>query len=589
VLLAVAVVWPLVGIDVPSLRRDLAWAAAGLSNWGTIAAGGDYWARFGEPSPVTHFWSLAIEQQFYLVWPLVLVAVIAVTRSVRAAVGWLSVVGAIGSIVLMNAMFDPLDPTATYMNTFARAHTLLIGAAAAAATVVLADGRLRFGRVARRVAPIGVVVALSIVLASSAQSTWLFSWGFPVFAVAMAVVVVAVADGAAETLMAARPMTWLADRSYGLYLWHWPVFLLLSESRLGVDDSWPTMALFDAARVAVAVALADASYRWIETPIRRRRRLAGWHAPVAAGASLGLLVLLLVAVVPPPATDADTSVVTLPPPVITATAEPSSPPPTPSTSPSTSTSTDVTESTGAPDTSTAAPPSSATVAVEPGKPLRVLVTGDSMAVHLSDALIAYAAARPDALVAGSAAFGGCGLSAASDGRLHEFTNTNGERELLDIGGCVAQWNSIPPRVTDEAIDVVLVDIGPWDALDIHLDDGRVVSVGDDVGRQLVAGAYRDFAARVEAAGAGVVWVTPADTQLGWGEFDDPVNDPARWDAIRDIIDELGVVQVDLPAWLADEGLDGPSGRPDGVHLAPGLNERFVEEAVAPSLIALRVG
>jgi hypothetical protein len=302
---------------------------------------------------------------------------------------------------------------------------------------------------------------------------------------------------------------------------------------------------------------------------------------------LGLLGLLLVAVVPPPETNADTSVVTLPPPAVTVpdTAEP----PLPPSSPPTSLPVEVTDSTSSPSASTAAPPSSATVTPEPGRPLRVLVTGDSMAVHLSDALIAYAAARPDALVAGSAAFGGCGLSAASDGRLHEFTNTNGERELLDIGGCVAQWNSIPPRVTDEAIDVVLVDIGPWDALDIHLDDGRVVSVGDDVGRQLVAEAYRDFAARVEAAGAAVVWVTPADTQLGWGEFDDPVNDPARWDAIRDIIDELGVVQVDLPAWLADEGLDGPSGRPDGVHLAPGLNERFVEEAVAPSLIALRVG
>jgi hypothetical protein len=210
-----------------------------------------------------------------------------------------------------------------------------------------------------------------------------------------------------------------------------------------------------------------------------------------------------------------------------------------------------------------------------------------MAVHLSEAMLEYAATRPAELVAGSAAFGGCGLTAATDGRLHEFSNSTGERELLDMSGCVPQWSSIPGRVRDEAIDVVLVSIGPWDLVDIHLVDGRVVSVGDEVGRQLVATAYGDFAAQAEAAGAMVVWVVHADAQHGWGEFEDPVNDPARWDAVRRIIAELDVVEVDLGGWLAAQGLEGPDGRPDGVHLAPGLNERFVAEAVAPTLADIR--
>ena len=577
VLFAIAVVWPLAGIVVPSLRRDIAWAAVGLSNWGTISEGGDYWARFGEPSPVTHFWSLAIEQQFYLVWPLVLLAIIASTRSVRHAVAWLSVAGAAGSIALMNVMFDPTDPTATYMNTFARAHTLLIGAAAGALTSVLADGSLRFGRAARRLAPIGAVVALAIMLASSERSTWLFSWGFPLFAIAMVVVVVAVADGAGEATMGSRPMKWVGDRSYGLYLWHWPVFLLLSASRVGIAESGLSLALLDAARVGVAVALAAASYRWLETPIRRRRRITGWQAPVAVVSSLSLLALLLVTTVPRPASNSDTSVVTLPPPTETLDATPASPTNPPATAPG--------GDAPAPTSATSAPPADATE--EPVLPLRVLVTGDSMGVQLSEALLASATARPDELVAGSAAFGGCGLSAATDGRLHEFTNASGDRELLDIGGCVAQWDSIPSRVRDELIDVVLVDIGPWDALDMHLADGRVVSVGDETGRQLVADAYGRFAAQVEEAGGTIVWVTPADTHLGWGEFDDPVNDPERWDAIRRIIAELGVTQIDFPGWLLAEGLDGPDGRPDGVHLAPGLSERFVAEVVAPELAALR--
>ena len=133
------------GIAVASLHRDLLWAGGWVSNWGTITGGGDYWARFGEPSPVTHFWSLAIEEQFYLVWPLVILAVCTFGPHRRATVGLLSCAGAVGSIVVMNLMFDPVDPTGTYMNTFARAHSLLIGATAASVTIVLADGRLRGG------------------------------------------------------------------------------------------------------------------------------------------------------------------------------------------------------------------------------------------------------------------------------------------------------------------------------------------------------------------------------------------------------------------------------------------------------------
>ncbi len=580
VLIALAVVWPLAGIDVPSLRRDIAGAAVGLSNWATISGGGDYWARFGEPSPVTHFWSLAIEQQFYLVWPLVLLAVVAATAKVRGAVSLVSVIGAFASVVLMTAMFDPIDPTATYMNTFARAHTLLVGAAAGAMTTVLADGRLRFGALARRVAPVAGGVAVIIVLVSDQSSTWLFSWGFPAFAIAMVVVVVAVADGLGEPVMAWSPMRWIGDRSYGLYLWHWPVFLLLAPSRLGVRDSWWTMAAFDVVRVAVAVALAAASYQYIETPIRRRRRLPAWHAGIAAGASFAVLALLLVTMVPaPPETTAE-SVVTLPSPTPTVSS------PAPTLVPQ-GTIVDVTvpnDTTDLTDTSVAAVPSG---------PLRVLVMGDSLAVQLSEALLDYALSRPDEMVVGSAAFGGCGLSAASDGRLHEFTNAAGERELIDLSTCVEQWASVPPRVRDETIDVVLVDVGAWDALDMQLavpvGDATTVSVGDEVGLELVASAYEEFAESVAATGATIVWVMPADAQFGWGGSEDPVNDPVRWAALRAIIDDLGVVQVDLPGWLESNGLDGPDGRPDGIHLTPELNERFVKEVVAPALDDIRLG
>lgn len=621
VLVTVAVVWPIAGIDVPSLRRDLLFAAGWASNWGTISGGGDYWARFGEPSPVTHFWSLAIEEQFYLVWPLVLVGLLTLRRRDdpaltgttrilhqlrtrrrrRHAVGWTCLGLAAASVVAMIAMYDPLDPTATYMNTFARAHSLLLGAAAAAGTTVLFDGGLAGGRVARRLAPGCVLVAAGILLASSSGADWMFRWGFPLFSAAVVPLVVAAADGAGVRVLASRPMRWVSDRSYGLYLWHWPVFLLLTPSRLDIGDGALPRLLLDTARVAVAVALADLSFRWLESPVRLRRRLVAWHGPFAAAAAMSVITVLSVTFVPASTATSGDAVVTLPPP----------PPPTGSAAPPVTTpATDAPLTTapaattpattepgaGAAEPTSAATPAtpastSTTVAPPPpqvslGRPLRVLVTGDSTALHLAQALLPHAATVPDQLVAGSAAFPGCGLSAADDGRLHAFTNVDRTRELIDLGGCVGQFRGLPERVVAEAVDVVVVKIGPWDAVDIHLADGRVVSVGDPVGNDLVRTAYRDFAARITTAGAMLMWVTPNDTHLGWGEFDDPVNEPARWVALRAIVDELGdefgVMQVDEPAWLEASGLSGPEGRPDGVHLAEGLDERFVVEQLTPA-------
>jgi hypothetical protein len=337
--------------------------------------------------------------------------------------------------------------------------------------------------------------------------------------------------------------------------------------------------------------------------VRRRRRFRSWRAPVAAAGALTAVAVLAVTVVPGSPASSSDAVVTLPPPPPTVSApvadddaptrtaesaevdslEPV--PPETTTPESTTPSASTTPSTSPTSTTT-------TVAqlVVLDRPLRVLVTGDSMALHMSDALIAHATEVPDELLVGSAAFPGCGLTAGADGRMHEFTDVDGSRDLIDLSGCLLQWQTVPQRVVDEAVDVVVVQIGAWDAVDVHLPDGRVVSAGDDAGLALLRDAYRDFTSAVVDAGARVLWVCPADAHLGWGEVDDPVNEPARWDAIRSVIDELsvefGVARVDLGAWFAAQGLEGPDGRPDGIHLGPGLNERFVLEAVDPALAAL---
>jgi hypothetical protein len=218
--------------------------------------------------------------------------------------------------------------------------------------------------------------------------------------------------------------------------------------------------------------------------------------------------------------------------------------------------------------------------------VRVLVAGDSTAVHRADVLLPYSAEHPDEVLAGSAAFPGCGLSAFDDGRLHEMTESDGRRTWIDLSGCVASWESVARRVaSDERYEVVLMSIGPWDGTDIRLADGTVVSVLDPVGAGMVTRRYQAFVAQVEAAGARVVWITPPDVVFQWGAVDSPLSDPARWRELRRIIDTLPVEQIDLPGWLAAHDLDGPEGRPDGVHLAPEVEQRFVDEVVVPTLMA----
>ncbi len=580
VLATVAVVWPLFGIVVSSLRRDLLWSLAWATNWGIITGGGDYWARFGNPSPLTHFWSLAIEEQFYVVWPAVLWAVARHRRGVRTVVGLLAAAGALASVAYMVLSYDPLLPTDTYMNTFARAHTLLLGAAAAAVTRQRPDGSIVGGSPARRLAPIAAAVALAIIALAADDSAWLFRWGFPIFAVAMTVVVVAAADGAGVRVLASPPLRWLGDRSYGLYLWHWPVILLLSSDRTHLDG----LAL-DGVRVLLSVALADVSLRIVEQPVRRRRRLTGRSGPIALAVSMATVAVLAVVVVPGPTGGSAATVITLPP--VTASASTAVPPATGATTPTGRPGDDSPPTT--PSSTGSVPPGApTTTAAAATGPLRVLVAGDSTAVQLGDALVSYAMDHPDQILAGSAAFPGCGLSASDDGRLHVFTNAQGEQELISLAGCVSAWKSIPERVaSDEQIDVVLVDIGAWDAVDIQLVDGRTVSVADPVGRGLIDDAYRTFVDSVAAAGGAVVWITPADVDLQWEAVDSPVDDPARWSALRSIIDSLAVDQVDLPAWLAANDLTGPEGRPDGVHLSEEANTRFVEELLVPALLGPR--
>jgi peptidoglycan/LPS O-acetylase OafA/YrhL len=278
VMLAVVSVWVALfdANQLTEVRRQVLAAAVYLSNWSTIAYNGSYFARFAAPLPLDHLWSLAIEEQFYLVWPWVLPIGIWTARTrVRLALMTLGLAAV--SIILMTSLYHPgYDPTRVYEGTDTRAFALLIGAALAMVWP------LRPPRIARppgvrnlldAAGVVGLIVIGLLVWRTNPYSHFLYPWGFILLSLATAAVIAAVVNPS-STLGAAlgwRPLRWTGVRSYGIYLWQWPVIVLAAPGATGFH--LPRAAL----EVAVTVIIASVSWRYIEDPIRHGALGRIWH------------------------------------------------------------------------------------------------------------------------------------------------------------------------------------------------------------------------------------------------------------------------------------------------------------------------
>ena len=254
-----------------SLRPALLAAATYASNWYQIlhrvsyfAASGQFWA----PPPLDHLWSLAIEEQFYLVWPLILWFVIArlTGRAARVAA---ALVGAAASALVMALQYTPGgDPSAVYYGTDTHASALLIGAALALACPVQALVSIPAAQTRRLdVAGIAGLVVLAWATGHfSGRDPAVYPVGLILAALgAGALVAAAAGQGVIAALTSWGPLRWVGIRSYGIYLWHWPV-IALSAALAGPESTSPWLWL---AETGAAIALASASWRFIETPVMR--------------------------------------------------------------------------------------------------------------------------------------------------------------------------------------------------------------------------------------------------------------------------------------------------------------------------------
>ncbi len=271
------------------IRNDGVATLFEVANWRTILTEGDYWTAGMRPSPLRHTWSLSIEEQLYLIWPLAITLVWRWRRE-PGVVAIIAAIGALASAGLMVGLHAGGASVARlYLGTDTRASALLLGAALAAVRLHLGPRRWAATRPARQ----GVGLAAAALLAMAwirldGASDLPYQGVLPLASVAGMAVVAAVADrrhpGPLGRALAAPPLVELGRISYGLYLYHWPVFLVLDEARTGLDG-W---ALF-VVRVVVSVALAWCSYRFVERPIRD-----GWPSGPTVPAlipALGAVVL----------------------------------------------------------------------------------------------------------------------------------------------------------------------------------------------------------------------------------------------------------------------------------------------------------
>ena len=240
-----------------------------IANWRAIAIGQDYWALFQSSSPLEHTWSLAIEEQFYVLWPLIILGVVAWRKHLAPMAVFIgSLLVAAASATMMILLYNPANPSRVYFGTDTRAAAILFGTALAAGLIAYGPVRTRVGRIALEVLGLIGVAVLGIAWTRlDGESSLLYQGGFVVVGLAATAVIAAASHPEAGVISRAlgwRPIVWLGLISYGVYLWHWLVALVINGDRTGLTG-WPLVGL----QVFVTLIIALCSYFLLEQPIRR--------------------------------------------------------------------------------------------------------------------------------------------------------------------------------------------------------------------------------------------------------------------------------------------------------------------------------
>jgi peptidoglycan/LPS O-acetylase OafA/YrhL len=545
---------------VAGLRDDAVAAFFWVANWMFVADKTDYFTQGAPPSPLQHAWSLGVEEQYYIVWPLLLVAV-AVLLAARAhrRQGWatlggvrftvflLAVLGALASAAAAILLASNTTRDRVYFGTDTRAQALLVGAAASALLVgdwsALNRGwsliRSRWAKWTARVLPVIGLALLGVAAHCATGSAREFREGSLIAVAIAAVLVIAPVAldqrGPVAAVLAWRPLAWLGTISYGVYLWHWPIFLMLNGARTG----WSGLSLF-AVRCAATLAVSVVSYWLIERPVRRWRPVLVPLLPLAGAtaATAAAVTMLVVPVgVKPGGSAPDGS---LPPGVSSVAVVSPSPPKTPR-------------------------PARTVAQRDPRRPFTVSVFGDS----IGWTLMHFLPPTPGFDFVNHTVIG-CSLVRGGPYRyLGQTLDQKSECESWP-----SRWRS---EIAADRPDAILLIVGRWETVD-RVNEGSWTHIGDPAFDAYLTGELGRAVDILSAAGAPLTVTNLPYSRRG--ERPDgslwPEDQPERvnqWNTMlsRTIGGRTGVRILDLNKKLCPQGgytadVDGIQVRSDGVHL-----------------------
>ena len=627
---AVALVVILAAWVVPAFRvnliGDVGAALGEVANWRFWVAGRSYSALFRQPSPLLHFWSLAIEEQFYLVFPVLAWLVLVVGR--RSQRTFAAVVAAVTAVCVATALWAGASgrTALAYYGTPMRAAEILVGALLAMAPI----GRPTNVRASAkaRLLPVYALAACGVLwVAATTQQSWVYHGGLVAYSLLSAVVIVGcLRPGPVRRWLSARPLRWLGRISYGVYLYHWPLYQWLSPARTRMAVG-PLFAL----RITASLAAAVLSYHLLEQPILRRARF-GWgrarRFAIPLVTTMGCIVLAAIVIaggrqqstaasfggiLPAVALAGDIATPSASSTVGTAPADDTaidtsssapaagSTPPTGSAPVSTGPVTSIPTVTSSPvatsATASTAATTVATTAAAPSTtaapaPTRISMFGDSTAMLATYGLEIWAKTNGAAALDGAGTRLGCGIGRGGRVRTAQYGEgpTNPE--------CDAWPTRWPAVLAKRPADVAVIMVGPWDITDrVIPNDDQWRAPGDPVYDQYLKGEMEAAVDLLSSRVGMVVWLT--NPLLDFGRADNPppatpypVSDPARTHRYNEILHEVAAERpalhlVDLAAWMRTlpGGELDPNIRPDGVHFSkPGAVE--VAGWLGPELLGL---
>ncbi len=548
--------------QVTHLRRDVWAAALQVFNWLRLTGNSSYGDLFaqsaGQVSPLEHYWSLAIEEQFYWVWPLAFAGLAGIALRARRSMVLVLGVPALVAVAIAPVIAAVWGPEAAYWSTFARVGEILTGAVAAA--VVAERGAPRW---TRHAAPgCLVLIGLAVVFFPSTSGPAYEGW-LPALSVVTVVLLLGLQhDGPLRHGLSLGPLVALGTISYGVYLFHWPIFTLVDEARIHQGG-----AVLLAVRLGLTLVVAVASYRLLERPVRRLR----WapRPTLVAGGVLTVAIVVLALTVPNTSLTIDTAGAAADEAAIT--------PGAPATALSVTSGTPV-----APDGWKQA----ALAAPATNRPVRILVLGDSTAKATGGGLARWAAANPDVAQVTIAGQAGCGFV---QGGTRVFPQ--GDQEISPecdqyVDEVLAQ------QVTELQPDVVVFQTTAWDVINQRFPGtGPEAPTDPEYRRRIEAGLAKATDAVLGAGAPQVVWIAEPTVNPIWNPVHSPQEEPERHAVLHDTMAGLAaehpdqVAVADLAWWVDDAGLaeDHPT-RPDGVHFSPEAAERVATDWLGPLLV-----